>query len=152
MESPERALDRFLARYSPEVATVGREAIAAMRAYLPGAMQLVYDNYNALVIGFSPSEKTSEAVLSIALYPRWVNLFFLEGALLPDPGKILKGGGKIVRSIRLSTAADLKRPEVRALIDAALEEAGWTLNRAAESRLIIKMVSAKQRSRRPHAI
>jgi hypothetical protein len=120
-----------------------------MRAYLPGAVQLVYDNYNALVIAFGPTERTSEVVLSLALYPRWVNLFFAHGARLPDPEKILKGGGKIVRSIRLSAAADIKRPEVLALIDAALEETGWTLNRAAKGRLVIKLVSAKQRPRRP---
>jgi hypothetical protein len=150
-ESPDSALARFFARYSPEVATVGKEALAAMRANLPGAHQLVYDNYNALVIAFGPSERTSEVVLSIALYPRWVNLFFAHGARLPDPGKILKGSGKIVRSIKLSTAADLKRPEILALIDAALKEAGWTPNRAAEGKLIIKLVSAKQRPRRPRS-
>jgi hypothetical protein len=33
-----------------------------MRGYLPGAIELVYDNYNALAIGFGPSEKSSDAI------------------------------------------------------------------------------------------
>src|ERR1039458_9537409 len=66
-------------------------------ARLPGAVQLVYDNYNALVIGFGPSERASEASFSIVLYPRWVTLFFLQGAGLPDPRRLLKGSGKVVR-------------------------------------------------------
>jgi hypothetical protein len=48
-------------------------------------VELVYDNWNGLVIGFEPSEKVSHAVLSILLLPKWVTLCFLWGAKLPDP-------------------------------------------------------------------
>ena len=64
---------------------VAKAAVARMRKYVPDAVELVYDNYNALVVGFGPTERASEAVLSIALYPRWVTLFFLQGARLSDP-------------------------------------------------------------------
>ena len=49
----EAQLDSFLDRYTPEVAADARQALAFMRARLPTATQMVYDNYNALVIGFS---------------------------------------------------------------------------------------------------
>jgi hypothetical protein len=52
--------------------------LAKMRARLPGAIQLVYDNYNALAIGFGPTERTSDAVISIAVYARGVNLYFIH--------------------------------------------------------------------------
>ena len=52
--SPQLHLDAFLDKYSPAVATLARACLAKMRARLPGAVQLVYDNYNALVIGFGP--------------------------------------------------------------------------------------------------
>ncbi len=42
-----RRLAKFLSRYSPEVRTVARAALAKMRARLPGSIELVYDNYNA---------------------------------------------------------------------------------------------------------
>ena len=147
--SPEGQLDVFLDKYAPAVATLARECLAKMRARLPGAVQLVYDNYNALAIGFGPSERSSECVISIALYPRWVTLFFLQGAGLPDPERLLKGSGKIVRHIVLASAADLDRPAIRKLMAAALRRAERGIDPTAPGRLVIRSISAKQRPRRP---
>ena len=58
---------------------------------MPGAIELVGDRYTGLVIGFSPTERPADATLSIVLYPRWVNLFFLKGASLSDPKHLLEG-------------------------------------------------------------
>ena len=99
-------LDRFLAKYSPDIAALARAALAKMRARLPGAVEMVYDNYNALVIGFGPNERASDAIFSIVLYPRWVSLFFLQGAGLPDPRRLLKGSG--TRGARLTMIFKLR--------------------------------------------
>ena len=147
--TPQAQLDAFLDKYSPAVATLARACLAKMRARLPGAVQLVYDNYNALAIGFGPSEHASEAVFSIALYPRWVTLFFLQGAGLPDPKHLLKGSGKIVRSIVLASAADLDSPAVQGLMATALKRAEPAIDPDALGSLVIRSVSAKQRPRRP---
>ena len=90
----------------PAVARVAQEARAILRRQLPAAFELVYDNYNALAIGFSPTEKTPDAIVSVTLYPRWVSLFFLYGATLPDPLRLLQGSGKQVRSIRCRARGD----------------------------------------------
>ena len=148
-ESPERQLARFIARYAPEIGALARVALAKMRARLPGAVELVYDNYNALAVGFGPTERASDAVFSIALFPRWVSLFFLRGANLPDPQKLLKGSGKQARHIVLEDATVVDRPDVRALMDRALERAARPLNAAAPNRIVIKSISARQRPRRP---
>jgi hypothetical protein len=66
-------LDSFIAKYSPEVASVARKAFTWMRKKFPHANVLVYDNYNALAIGFGPTERASDSVFSIALFPRWAN-------------------------------------------------------------------------------
>ena len=92
-----------MSRYTPKIRAIARQALKKMRARLPGAVEMVYDNYNALVIAFGPTDRPSEAVFSIALYPRWVTLFFLRGSSLRDPKKILKGSGKIVRHIVLES-------------------------------------------------
>ena len=89
--SAERQLDEFLSRYTPEVRALAVAVLAKMRERIPSAVQIVYDNYNALVVGFGPSERASEAAMSIAIYPKWVRLFFLSGATLPDPKKLLEG-------------------------------------------------------------
>ena len=123
--TPEQQLDTFIDRYDPEIATLGRKSLTHLRKRLPGAVATVYDNYNALAIGFGPEAKASKIPLSIALYPRWVTLFFMQGAKLDDPGKLMTGSGSIVRSIRLDGMATLKDPDVDALISAAVMQAGW---------------------------
>jgi hypothetical protein len=147
--TPERRLSAFLARYDAPIAARGRMARRKLRALLPGAYELVYDNYNALVIGFAPSEKTSDAVISIALYPRWVTLFFLEGVDLNDPKGLLLGAGKQVRRMVIEGPETLDQPAVRALIAQAWKRAGAPAQGGPRRRLIIKSVSAKQRPRRP---
>jgi hypothetical protein len=138
-----------MARYRPDVVAIARAALAALRTLLPGTVEMVYDNYNALVIGFSPNDRPSDAVLSIALYPRWVNLFFLQDAThLPDSEGLLRGSGKQVRSIRLTSADAIAKPAVRALIAEALRRADPPFDPNGRRRLTIRAVSAKLRSRK----
>jgi hypothetical protein len=147
--SPEQQLTTFIDRYAPEVAAIARAAHDKVRAQMPGATEFVYDNYNGLVIGFGPSDRPSEAVISIALYPKWVNLFFLDGATLPDPDKRLKGTGSRVRRILVSDPNVLDEPAVRALIKAAMHSADTPFKRTNDRHLVIRAIAAKQRSRRP---
>jgi len=144
--SAARQLDEFLSRYTPEIRALALATLAKMRERLPGAVQIVYDNYNALVVGFGPSERSSEAPFSIALYPKTVRLFFLSGAELPDPKKLLEGEGKYVRSIVVESADDLDKAPVRALMKAALKLR--PIDPAGEGRLVIRSISKKQRPRR----
>jgi hypothetical protein len=117
---------------------------------VPSAVQLVYDNCNWLVVGFCPSERASDAVLSLIFTPRRITLCFLQnGPRLPDPGGLLRGSGKRVRNIRLESAKDLDKPAVRSLIKEALRRASVPIDGAGRGRLIVRSVSAKQRPRRP---
>ena len=145
--TPQEQLDQFIDRFSPEVAARAREALVAVKARLPGATILVYDNYNALAIGFGPNEKMRAIVCSIALYPRWVSLFLTNGPVLPDPEGLLEGEGGTVRHIKL-TGDRLEDPAVWALLEAAADMAALPIDPDAEERLIIKSISAKQRPRR----
>jgi hypothetical protein len=147
---PEEQLAGFIARYTPEVCALAQAALAKMRTRLPGAIELVYDNYNALAIGFGPTERASDIIFSIALYPRWVSLFFAQDApSLPDPEKLLKGSGKVFRHIVLKDAADLDKPAIQTLIAHALERAAKRPDATSPNRIVIKSISAKQRPRRP---
>lgn len=149
LDSAEAQLAGFLAKYTPEIAALAQGAIAKMRSYLPGAVELVYDNYNALAIGFGPSERASEAIFSIALYPRWVSLFFLHGADLPDPDRILQGTGTSARHMILKSPKTLDEPAVQVLIEHALLSSAVPIDPTRPGRLVIKSVSAQQRARRP---
>jgi hypothetical protein len=146
---PEKKLDGFIDKYSPAIAAQARAVLARMRARLPGAIEMVYDNYNGLVVGFGPTERASDAIFSIVLYPRWVSLFFLQGAGLPDPNRLLKGKGKVVRHVVLEDPDDLETPGLQELIANALARARTPLDGTGPGQLIIKSVSANQRPRRP---
>ena len=149
LDSPEAQLAGFLANFTPEIASRAEQILASVRARLPHALELVYDNYNALAIGFGPSERASEAILSIAIFPRWISLFFLQAKGLADPTNILKGQGKVAKHIVLPAASALLEPAIQALIDEALVRAKVPLSPGTRHRLIIKSISAKQRPRRP---
>ena len=145
----EKQLTEFLGAYTPAITAIANAARKKVQSLVPGATELVYDNYNALVIGFGPADKTSEVILSLALYPRWVTLFFWNGPKIPDPAKLLKGSGKVVRSVQLAGADTIDEPEVRALIAHALRLAPRRIDASARREVIIKLVSATQRARRP---
>lgn len=146
--TPDDQLEGFIAKFMPEVAEQARTVLSKMRTRLPGAIELVYDNYNALAIGFGATERTREIVFSVAVFPRWVSLFFANGPELPDPQKLLQGSGNTVRHIVLKTPEMLDLPAVMDLMDLALARADKPIDPSQERRIIIKSVSAKQRPRR----
>src|SRR5690349_11864925 len=149
--SPASDLNRFIARYSPDIAKLAREVLARMRRRLPAAHQLVYDNYNACAIGFSPTDRASDAIFSIALYPQRVSLFFLQAmkSNLQDPKRLLQGSGNLVRFIPLDSPTQIDSADVQRLMKQALAAAKVRLSNTGKGRLIIKSVSARQRPRRP---
>lgn len=147
-----RQIASFLAKYDPKIAADARASRTRLRKMIPGGIEFIYDNYNALVFGFGPTERPSEAVLSLAIMPRWVTLCFLKGAKLRDRKKLLKGSGNIVRNIHLSSPSHLEDRDVRDLIDQAIAAArpGFA-GKPGKQRTVIKSISAKQRPRRSKA-
>ena len=118
IDAVERQIETFVAKYTLEIADLIRSSRAKMQAVFPRGHEFVYDNYNALVFGYSPTPRVSDAVVSLAAYPRWVTLFFLKGAGLDDPRSLLKGEGKQVRSVTLESAGDLDSAAIGALLNA----------------------------------
>jgi hypothetical protein len=148
--SPKTQLDSFLAKFTPEMAKSTKGVLAAMRKICPGAIELVYDNYNALAIGFATGERVKDVWFSIAVYPKWASIFFFKTLPLKDPDKLLKGSGSTTRHIVLTQGAKtLASPGVRSLIEQALTKAGYPFKAGTKGRIVIKSVSAKQRPRRP---
>jgi hypothetical protein len=147
--SPERQLESFIAKFMPEIAAQARAIRHKMLARLPGAYELVYDNYGALAIGYVPTERPSDVVFSIVIYPRCINLCFFEGDLLPDPHGRLRGEGSVVRTVRLETPETLDEPAVKALMREAMRLADEKFDRKQPHRLVIRAIAKKQRPRRP---
>ena len=147
----ESRIKTFLARYSPEVRVEFQAARARLRALFPRGHELVYDNYNALVFAFAATERSPDAFVSVAGYPRWVTLFFLRGVDLVDPKRLLEGKGSQVRSIRLESARQMSERAVHALLVQAIKPHRKALLAAQPLTTTIKSVVARQRPRRPVA-
>ena len=148
LESPATRLRGFIAKFEPEHQALIKSIRAALRRRLPTAWELVYDNYNFFVIGYGPTERPSEAILSLVAGASGVSLCLLHGARLPDPHRVLLGAGKQTRFIRLESAAAVRRPEIAALVDAAVANSPAPFARTGRGPLVIRSVSAKQRPRR----
>ncbi|HSE24342.1 MAG TPA: DUF1801 domain-containing protein [Pyrinomonadaceae bacterium] len=148
-ESPAIQVAGFISKFEPAIARIVRESRSLLRTQFPGANELVYDNYNALAIGYSPSERASQAVFSLAVYPRWVDLYFMHGRSLPDPEGLLRGNGKQGAFVRLAESNTLRLPAVRRLIDEALKQSGTDFSGSTKGKTIVKSVSPRQRARRP---
>lgn len=151
LSPPAAELRRFVAKYDTPVGRLVRAARAAMRKRFPTALELVYDNYQFLAIGYSATERASDCIASLAVSPRGVALSFYYGATLPDPHGVLQGAGNQNRFVRLTSAATLAQPKVAALLRAATAQARTPLPTSGRGRTIIKSVSAKQRPRRAGA-
>jgi Domain of unknown function (DU1801) len=146
--NPEEQLKEFVGKFDPKHQVLIRAARKTLHKRFPTATELVYDNYNFFVIGFCPSERPSDCIVSIAAAANGVGLCFVHGARLPDPSKVLLGSGKQTRFIRLNTADVLERPEVQTLLTIAAEQAKTPLLASGRGKLIIRSVSLKQRPRR----
>jgi Domain of unknown function (DU1801) len=141
-------LASFIAKFDPAMAKLIRTSRAALRKRLPTAREIVYDNYNFFVIGYSSTERPSDCVVSLAAGANGVALSFYYGSTLPDPDGILLGSGNQNRFVRLKSAATLSEPAVERLIAAALKQAKVPMPASGKGELVIKSISAKQRPRR----
>ena len=144
----EDQIESFVDKFDPENQALIRSVRKALRKRFPTANELVYDNYNFFVIGYSPTERPTDAILSMACSANGVGLAFPYcGTKLPDPHKILRGSGNSNRSIHLDSAKTLSRPAVADLIDAATALCK-PLPASGRGKAIIRSISAKQRPRR----
>lgn len=144
----EKQLRGFIAKFEPKHQALIRAVRKTLRKRFPTAYELAYDNYNFFVLGYGPTERPSDCILTMAAGANGVGLCFVRGARLPDPKKVLLGSGNQTRFIRVASVDDLARPEVEALVAAAVAQSREPLPTSGRGKLIIRSVSAKQRPRR----
>jgi hypothetical protein len=151
VESPDavaQQVDGFIEKFESAMTQRIRAVRATLRKRFPTGIELVYDNYNFFVIGYSTTERPSDCIVSLAANSKGVGLSFYYGADLPDPHGILEGSGSQNRFVRLvEGAATLKDPRVEELIRAAVDNAKTPLPKA-KGYTVVRSISAKQRPRR----
>ena len=146
--SAERQIAGFIAKFEPNDQKLIRSVRKVLRKRFPTANELVYDYRKNFVIGYSPTERGSDAIVAMSADAKGVALYFNQGPSLPDPHKILTGNGRQTRLIWLESAGVLLRPEVESLMTAAVRKAKIPLRSSGRGGLIIKSMYWIQRPRR----
>ena len=112
----------------PEMQPVAKRLREILFEVDPGSVEVVRLGDRAATFGVGP-KKMSEGYAYILPYKNWVNLGFYKGAELPDPAGLLEGTGKKLRHVKVRSAEDVERPEIRRLIEEALAERKQALGR-----------------------
>ena len=87
----------------------------------PQTNELIYDNYNAVAFGWSPTEKAGNVFCSIAVCSDHVNFGFNRGVDIADPDKILLGDGTQYRFIRVREKDDFPEEYIKQLLEEAYQ-------------------------------
>jgi hypothetical protein len=116
----------------------------------PTANELIYDNYNALALGWSPTDRQGHIFCSVALYRPGKNIHFgfYWGSELNDPEKKLLGNGKQYRYILVNELDDFPKEYIVRLVKEAYANSLAKVKdqkQLMEGRTITKMISAKKR-------
>ena len=114
---------------------------------LPDSNELIYDNYNALVIGFGTSDKASDAYCSIAVYARYVNFGLLRGSEISDPDRVLNGEGSLYRKMAVKKKEEFPKTYMEKLLKAAYKNSLSRLKgkQSLKGKIITKSISPVKR-------
>ena len=116
----------------------------------PQTNELIYDNYNAVAFGWSPSEKVGHSICSIAVGRSSKNIHFgfYWGSEIADPDKILLGQGNQYRYILVTDKKKFPKAYIKMLVNEAYANA---LSKVKDQKqilhglTIVKSVSDKKR-------
>jgi hypothetical protein len=141
-------LSKFLLPFPDEV----KAAALGLREFVwdlyPDTNELIYDNYNALALGWSLTDKAGDVFCSIAIYSGHVNFGFNRGSEIDDPQKILVGNGSLYRYISVKDKADFPEEDILQLLQSAYENAASRLKptkKVFKGQTIVKSISPKKR-------
>ena len=129
-------LVKFLQPFSPPI----QELALWLREFIwdlyPESNELIYDNYNAVAVVWSPTDKVGDTFCSIAVGSnKYVHFGFYWGSKIADPEKILLGNGNQYRYIIIKEKSDLPQDYIKKLMAEAYT---YSINKAKDKSLSIK--------------
>jgi hypothetical protein len=120
--------DEAIAGASDAVQELARQLRALIAGVYPEVVEVPWPKQQIIGYGIGP-KKMSEHFGYIAVQREYANLGFNYGADLPDPAGWLEGAGKKFRHVKISDAAQMEEPALRAMLAAAVAERKRTLGR-----------------------
>jgi hypothetical protein len=130
------------------------QLILFLRAFVwdlyPGSNELIYDNCNALAIGWSPTDRLGHTFCSTAVMRGNYNVHFgfYWGSQIADPEKILLGKGNQYRYILVKDQKSFPKTYIKKLLKEAYANSLAKVKDASQIKkglTITKSVSAVQR-------
>jgi len=145
-------LSRFLNPFSKEII----ERVLWLREFIwdlyPQTNELIYDNYNALAVGWSPTDRVGHTFCSIAVgrTSNNVHFGFYWGSEISDPDKILLGEGNQYRYILVPDKNTFPKAYIKKLVKEAYAN---SLKKVKDKKQImngqtmVKSISTKKREK-----
>jgi len=117
----------------------------------PDSNELIYDNYNAVAFGWSPTDKVGDVFCNIAVgrSSHNVHFGFYWGSKISDPKKILLGNGNQYRYILVNDIKQFPKTYIKKLMK---EAHSYSIGKMKEKTpslkgaTITKSISAKKRA------
>ena len=147
--SAEAEVSRLIAKFAPEHQRLIATTRRWLRKRLPTAHEVVYEYRDCFVVSHSPNEHGYAGVFAIRGSADGVRLYFNQSKGLPDPEKLLRGGGSQARWIDLEGPSTLARPAVARLFDEALARNRLPFARTGRGPVDIRPLTKQRQRRRP---
>jgi len=140
----------FLEPFPPDV----QEKVLWLRDFVwdryPQCNELIYDNYNNVAVGWSPTEKAGQVFCTIAIMRPYgkIHFGFYWGAQIRDPENLLIGDGKQYRYMRIENLVAFPENYIAELLKDAYQVSMDKVKNPkdiAHGKTIVKAVSEKKR-------
>jgi hypothetical protein len=111
-------LSKFLKPFDKEI----NEIVFWLRDFIwdlyPKSNELIYDNYNALAVGWSPTDRVGHTFCSLAIGRTSKNIHFgfYWGSEISDPEKKLIGQGNQYRYILVKSISEFPKAYIKKLL------------------------------------
>jgi hypothetical protein len=132
-------LTKFLQPFSKEI----QELAMWLREFIwdlyPNTNELIYDNYNAVAVGWSPTDRVGHTFCSIAVGSnKYVHFGFYWGSQIADPERMLLGKGNQYRYIIVNNKDDFPKTYIKKLLKEAYAN---SLAKVEDKKQIIKGIT-----------
>jgi hypothetical protein len=145
-------LKKFLKPFPQDV----QETVLWLRDFVwglyPESNELIYDNYNALAFGWSPTDRLGHVFCNIAVGRTSLNIHFgfYWGSQIADPEKKLIGSGNQYRYFLVKNRNDFPKTYMKKLLKEAFINSMLKVKdqrQIMEGRTMVKSVSVSKRTK-----
>jgi hypothetical protein len=109
----------ILSGYDGTVAGIATQLASFLKNQLKGVIEIPDPAAKMIAYGYGPGY--TDMICTILLSKKGVKLGFYKGSELPDAANLLTGSGNVHRYVEIRTAADIRNPELKELLNNALK-------------------------------